>query len=142
MLFSRHGVTHFGGAPIVLGMLVEAAEAEPTVLPHKVRVMTAGAPPPAAILEKVEALGFDVMQVYGLTETYGHVVQSIWHDEWDEFDFAERAKMKARQGVRFPMTETAEIRDAATGQPLPQDGICHGRDRAARQHHHEGLSQR
>jgi fatty-acyl-CoA synthase len=122
----NHGVTHFGGAPIVLGMLVEAAAAEPIVLPHKVRVMTAGAPPPAAILEKVEALGFDVMQVYGLTETYGHVVQSIWHDEWDELDFAERARMKARQGVCFPMLETAEIRDYASGQPLPQDGTAMG----------------
>jgi fatty-acyl-CoA synthase len=123
---STHGVTHFGGAPVVLGMLVDAAEAEQPQLPHKVRVLTAGAPPPASILEKVEALGFDVMQVYGLTETYGHVVQSIWHDEWDNLDFAERAKMKARQGVRFPMTEAAEIWDAKSGKPLPQDGMAMG----------------
>jgi fatty-acyl-CoA synthase len=88
--------------------------------------MTAGAPPPAAILEKVEALGFNVMQVYGLTETYGHVVQSIWHDEWDDVDFAERAKIKARQGVRFPMAETAEIRDPETGAILPRDGKAMG----------------
>jgi fatty-acyl-CoA synthase len=121
-----HGVTHFGGAPIVLSMLVEAAEVERPSMPHMVRVMTAGAPPPAAILEKVEALGFNVMQVYGLTETYGHVVQSIWHDEWNELDFAERAKIKARQGVRFPMTETAEIRDAVTGERLPRDGKAMG----------------
>jgi fatty-acyl-CoA synthase len=120
------GVTHFGGAPIVLGMLVEAAEAEPPVLPHKVRVMTAGAPPPAAILEKVEALGFEVMQVYGLTETYGHVVQSIWEEEWDEMDVAQRATVKARQGVRFPMMEAAEIRDAESGKRLPRDGIAMG----------------
>ncbi|TPI35273.1 AMP-binding protein [Mesorhizobium sp. B3-2-1] len=120
------GVTHFGGAPIVLGMLVEAAEAERPVLPHKVRVMTAGAPPPAAILEKVEALGFDVMQVYGLTETYGHVVQSIWEEEWNEMDVARRATIKARQGVRFPMMETAEIRDVASGKRLPKDGTAMG----------------
>jgi fatty-acyl-CoA synthase len=118
----HHGVTHFGGAPIVLGMLVEAAEK----VPHTVQAMTAGAPPPAAILEKVEALGFNVMQVYGLTETYGHVVQSIWHDEWDDVDFAERAKIKARQGVRFPMAETAEIRDPETGAILPRDGKAMG----------------
>jgi fatty-acyl-CoA synthase len=121
-----HGVTHFGGAPIVLGMLVEAAEAERPSLPHKVRVMTAGAPPPAAILEKVEALGFDVMQVYGLTETYGHVVQSIWHEEWNDLDFSERAKIKARQGVRFPMAEVADIRDATSGERLPRDGKTMG----------------
>ncbi|MDE2444917.1 MAG: AMP-binding protein [Alphaproteobacteria bacterium] len=121
-----HGVTHFGGAPIVLGMLVEAATAEPLILPHKVKVMTAGAPPPAAILEKVETLGFDVMQVYGLTETYGHVVQSIWHEAWNGLDFAERANLKARQGVPFPMMENAAICDTLTGEPLPKDGKSMG----------------
>jgi fatty-acyl-CoA synthase len=120
----QHGVTHFGGAPIVLGMLIDA-EHKP-VLPHKVEVMTAGAPPPAAVLEKVEALGFNVMQVYGLTETYGHVVQSIWHDEWDSLDRAERAIRKARQGVRFPMAEAAEIHDPASGACLPTDGVAMG----------------
>ncbi|RWM08259.1 AMP-binding protein [Mesorhizobium sp.] len=120
------GVTHFGGAPVMLGMLVEAAEAEPCTLPHTVRVMTAGAPPPAAILEKVEALGFDVMQVYGLTETYGHVVQSIWDQAWDGLDFTRRAMIKARQGVRFPTTESAEIWDAQSGARLPQDATAMG----------------
>ena len=123
---SKHGVTHFGGAPIVLGMLVEAAEIERPVLPHTVHAMTAGAPPPAAILEKVEALGFNVMQVYGLTETYGHVVQSIWQDEWNDLDFSERARLKARQGVRFPMAETATIHDTETGKNLPRDGKAMG----------------
>jgi fatty-acyl-CoA synthase len=118
----NHGVTHFGGAPIVLSMLVDAAQK----VPHAVQAMTAGAPPPAAILEKVEALGFNVMQVYGLTETYGHVVQSIWHDAWDEVDFSTRAKIKARQGVRFPMAEIADIRDTETCEVLPRDGQTMG----------------
>jgi fatty-acyl-CoA synthase len=122
----QHGVTHFGGAPIVLAMLVEAAATEKTVLPHKVQAMTAGAPPPAAILEKVEALGFNVMQVYGLTETYGHVVQSVWLDDWNGLDFAERAKLKARQGVTFPMAESAAIQDPETGKTLPKDGVAMG----------------
>jgi fatty-acyl-CoA synthase len=121
-----HGVTHFGGAPIVLGMLVEAAAQQKPTLPHVVKAMTAGAPPPAAILQKVEALGFNVMQVYGLTETYGHVVQSIWHDHWDGLDFGQRATIKARQGVRFPMFEKAEIQDPQTGRRLPQDGTTMG----------------
>jgi fatty-acyl-CoA synthase len=123
---STHAVTHFGGAPIVLAMLVEAAEQNPQSLPHLVQVMTAGAPPPASILEKVEKLGFNVMQVYGLTETYGHVVQSIWHDEWNTLDFTERANIKARQGVRFPMAEVADIRDPDTGEILPKDGKAMG----------------
>jgi fatty-acyl-CoA synthase len=118
-----HGVTHFGGAPIVLGMLVDAAHKP--ALPHKVQAMTAGAPPPAAVLEKVEALGFEVMQVYGLTETYGHVVQSVWHDHWDGVSFAERAVLKARQGVRFPMAEAAEIHGEG-GERLPMDGVAMG----------------
>ena len=123
---SKHKITHFGGAPIVLGMLVEAAETQKPDLPHTVQAMTAGAPPPAAILEKIEALGFNVMQVYGLTETYGHVVQSIWHDHWDGVDFGKRAAIKARQGIRFPMAERAEIQDPQTGQRLPQDGVAMG----------------
>jgi fatty-acyl-CoA synthase len=123
---TEHGITHFGGAPIILGMLIEAAATEKPDLKSKVQVMTAGAPPPAAILEKVEALGFNVMQVYGLTETYGHVVQSIWHDHWDGVDFATRAKLKARQGVRFPMAESASIRDPDSGATLPADGIAMG----------------
>jgi fatty-acyl-CoA synthase len=66
------------------------------------------------------------MQVYGLTETYGHVVQSVWHDDWNGLDFAARAKIKARQGVRFPMAETADIRDPETGKILPRDGQAMG----------------
>jgi fatty-acyl-CoA synthase len=124
MTRSPRMVSHISAAPIVLGMLVEAGQ-KPK-LPHTVQAMTAGAPPPAAILEKVEALGFNVMQVYGLTETYGHVVQSIWHDHWDGVSFAERAMIKARQGVRFPMAEAAEIHDPETGHRLPMDGKAMG----------------
>jgi fatty-acyl-CoA synthase len=123
---AEHGITHFGGAPIILGMLVEAAAAHSKTLTSTVQVLTAGAPPPAAILERVEALGFNVMQVYGLTETYGHVVQSVWHDHWEGVDFGARAQLKARQGVRFPVLETAEIRDPTSGARLPQDGIAQG----------------
>lgn len=122
----QYGVTHFGGAPIVLAMLVEAAASEPTVLPYTVQAMTAGAPPPAAILERVEALGFNVMQVYGLTETYGHVVQSVWLDAWNDLDFGARAKLKTRQGVCFPMAESAAIQDPETGETLSRDGIVMG----------------
>jgi fatty-acyl-CoA synthase len=114
-----HKVGHFGGAPVVLGMLINAPEEERRSFDHPVRVMTAGAPPPAAVLEKTKALGFDVMQVYGLTETYGHVVQCAWQAEWDALAFGEQAEIAARQGVRFPMTEEVAVIDRESGAPVP-----------------------
>lgn len=121
-----HKVSHFGGAPIVLGMLINAPESERRAFDHPVRAMTAGAPPPSAVLEKVQALGFDVMQVYGLTETYGHVSHCAWQAEWDALPFGEQASIKARQGVRFPMTEDIKVLDVKTGEPVPADGEAMG----------------
>ena len=117
-----HGVTHFGGAPIVLGMIINADDADRRPFDHTVEVMTAGAPPPAAILEGIESLGFNVTQVYGLTETYGHTVMSIWQGKWDDEDFATRAKLKARQGVPLTITEDAAVLNTETGKPVPRDG--------------------
>ena len=117
-----HKVSHFGGAPIVLGMLVNAPEEERRQIDHPVKVMTAGAPPPAAVLEKTEALGFKVMHVYGLTETYGHVVQCAWQDAWEDLPFGEQAEMAARQGVGFPMIEDVSVIDQESGQRVPRDG--------------------
>jgi fatty-acyl-CoA synthase len=121
-----HRITHLGGAPVVLGMLVNAPADERRPLPHKVQVMTAGAPPPSAVLARMAELGFEVMQVYGLTETYGHVVHCAWQAEWDQLPFAEQAEMKARQGVRFPITEGLELRDPETGATPPADGQAMG----------------
>ncbi len=125
-LIAAHGITHLGGAPVVLGMLVNAPTDERRPLPHKVQVMTAGAPPPSAVLAKMAELGFEVTQVYGLTETYGHVVHCAWQPEWDDLPFAEQAEMKARQGVRFPITEGLELRDPETGAVPPADGTTMG----------------
>ncbi|AUQ62180.1 AMP-binding protein [Phaeobacter inhibens] len=100
------GATHFGGAPIVLNMLVNAPEGDRRSFDHTVEVFTAGAPPAPATLEKIEALGFHVTQVYGLTETYGHVTECLWKgDSWDTLDQQGRAAIKARQGVAFPMMD-------------------------------------
>lgn len=121
-LLHKHKITHFGGAPIVLGMMVNAPAAIQKRPDWTVKVMTAGAPPPAAVLEKVEALGFEVMQVYGLTETYGHVVQCVWNSKWDGLGFAQRAAIKAQQGVQFTHTEEISVLDRETGQPVPADG--------------------
>lgn len=105
-------VTHFGGAPIVLNMIVNASEEERRPFAHRVEVFTAGAPPAPATLAKIEALGFNVTQVYGLTETYGHVTECLWRDEWEGHEAEAKAAIKARQGVPFPMMEDITVMDA------------------------------
>ncbi|KUP94117.1 AMP-binding protein [Tritonibacter horizontis] len=123
---AEEGVTHFGGAPIVLNMLVNAADTARRAFDHTVEVFTAGAPPAPATLEKIEKLGFHVTQVYGLTETYGHVTECLWKGEaWNGLDPAGRAAIKARQGVAFPMMETVTVLDE-TLQQVVQDGKAQG----------------
>ncbi|WP_298839098.1 AMP-binding protein [uncultured Roseobacter sp.] len=120
------GVTHFGGAPIVLNMIVNATDQERRDFDHLVEVFTAGAPPAPATLSKIEALGFNVTQVYGLTETYGHVTECLWRGaDWDDLDKPERAAVKARQGVAFPMMEHITALDENM-QQIPMDGQTQG----------------
>ncbi|MBM1690150.1 AMP-binding protein [Sulfitobacter geojensis] len=120
------GVTHFGGAPIVLNMLVNAPDSERRAFDHKVEVFTAGAPPAPATLSKIEQLGFNITQVYGLTETYGHVTECIWKDrDWDTLDAAARAAIKARQGVAMPMMDHITVMDHA-GCQTPMDSATQG----------------
>ncbi len=122
----KEGVTHFGGAPIVLNMIVNATEAERRPFEHRVEVFTAGAPPAPATLSKIEALGFNVTQVYGLTETYGHVTECLWRDEeWDGLGKPDRAAIKARQGVPFPMMEDITVLDSKMVQ-VPKDSSTQG----------------
>ncbi|EEE46034.1 acyl-CoA synthetase [Roseibium alexandrii] len=125
-LIAKHQVTHLGGAPIVLSMLVNTPEADRTSSPGKVKIMTAGAPPPAAVLAATKALGFEVMQVYGLTETYGHVAQCLWREEWDDLSADEQAELQSWQGVGFPMTESVDVIDRESGEPVPWDGETQG----------------
>lgn len=120
------GVTHFGGAPIILQMLCDSDAAPAQPLDPPIRVFTAGAPPPPAILERSKALGFDVMQVYGLTETYGHISQCLWQDSWDPMPSETQADMQSHQGVAFPMLEGLEVFDRETGEPVPRDGETQG----------------
>ena len=121
-LIDKYEVTHFGGAPIVLNMITGAAESDRKKLKRKVYVLTAGAPPPSIIFKKMKALGFEVMHVYGLTETYGHVLQCAWNDEWNGFEEDKINEIKARQGVRFPNTEGVVVLDPETMKPVPMDG--------------------
>ncbi|MFG6569267.1 AMP-binding protein [Sulfitobacter sp. 1A13679] len=120
-----HGVTHFGGAPIVLNMLVNAGEEDRRAFDHRVEVFTAGAPPAPATLSKIEKLGFNVTQVYGLTETFGHVTECLWQGAWEGLPEPERAGIKARQGVAMPMMEEITVMDAEMAQ-TPRDGAAQG----------------
>ena len=120
------GVTHFCGAPVVLNMLVNATEAEHRPLPRRVSVMTAAAPPPAPVLRAMEEAGFDVTHVYGLTEVYGPAVVCAWHEDWDDRPIEERARIKSRQGVAYPVLEDLIVADPKTGAPVPADGETMG----------------
>ncbi len=125
-LIEKHSITHFGGAPIVLNMITGAAESERKKLKNKVYVLTAGAPPPSVIFKKMKNLGFEVMHVYGLTETYGHITQCAWNDEWNDLDEEKQNEIKARQGVRYPNTEGVDVMDPETMKPVPRDGKTMG----------------
>jgi fatty-acyl-CoA synthase len=121
-----HGVTHYCGAPIVHGMLVNAPDELKQGLPRGVKGMVAGAAPPASMIEGMERLGFDLTHVYGLTEVYGPATVCPKHDEWNEVDIGERARLNARQGVRYHLQRDARVIDPETMQPVPWDGETMG----------------
>ena len=123
---AEHGVTHFCGAPIVLGIVLNADESERRAFDHTVEVMTAAAPPPAAVLEAMEKNGFHMTHVYGLTETYGPAVICAWKDEWNALPMEEQARRKSRQGVRYHALEGLDVLDPDTMQPVPRDGESMG----------------
>ncbi len=115
-------VTHFCGAPIVLNMLGNAPDEVKGGFTHEVKVMTAGAAPPAAVIGKMEAMGIDVTHVYGLTETYGPSVVSPWQEKWDGVSLEEKAKLKARQGVKNTVLHGLMVAHPGTMEELPADG--------------------
>ncbi len=119
-------VTHFGAAPVILQMLADSEHGPAEPFKPRIRTMTAGAPPPPAILERTGALGLDVMHVYGLTETYGHILQCLWQEDWESLTRAEQAELQARQGIAFPMVEDIAVIDRETGQCVPKDGQTQG----------------
>ena len=125
-LIRTEHVTHFCGAPIVLNMLAHAPDALKAGIDHRVSVMTAGAAPPAAVIEAMEALGFDITHTYGLTETYGPAVVCAWHDEWNVLDITEKSRLKARQGVRYSVLDGLMVADPETLEPVPADGETMG----------------
>ncbi len=114
-------VTHFCGAPIVLNMLANASDAMKD-FDHDVKVMTAGASPPAAVIGAMEEIGIEVTHVYGLTEVYGPSVISVWKAEWNDLPADGRARLKSRQGVNNTALEDLMVADPDTLVPLPHDG--------------------
>jgi fatty-acyl-CoA synthase len=122
----QHGVTHYCGAPIVHGLLVNAPDALKAGVPAGVKAMVAGAAPPASMIEGMEAMGFDLTHVYGLTEVYGPATVCAKHAAWDALDIGERARLNARQGVRYHLERDVRVLDPQTMQPVPQDGETMG----------------
>ena len=122
----NHGVTHYCGAPIVHGLLVNAPAAMKEGVPAGVKAMVAGAAPPASMIEGMERLGFDLTHVYGLTEIYGPATVCAKHAAWDALDIGERARLNARQGVRYHLQRAAAVLDPETMQPVPHDGETMG----------------
>jgi acyl-CoA synthetase (AMP-forming)/AMP-acid ligase II len=124
-LIKKHGVTHMCGAPVVLNMLSNSPiTMEP--LKNPVHIITAGAPPPATILSRTESLGFVVGHGYGLTETGGIVVSCAWKRQWNLFPATERARLKARQGVRTVGMTEVDVVDPVTGMSVKRDGLTLG----------------
>ncbi|MFZ7091870.1 AMP-binding protein [Primorskyibacter sp. 2E233] len=119
------GATHFGGAPIVLNALVNAPQDQRRAFDHIVEVFTAGAPPAPATLAKIEPMGFNVTQVYGLTEVYGPATECTWKAEWESLEGDARAAIKARQGVAMPFMEEVIVVDEQMA-PIPRDGVEKG----------------
>ena len=123
---AAHGVDHFCAAPTVMAMLANAAPQDRRPLPRAVRVLTAGSPPPAAVLEAIAEMGFDVDHVYGITEASGTPVSCAWQPAWDALGAPERAARQSRQGVRAAAFEDLRVADPQTLQPVPWDGVTSG----------------
>ena len=119
---AEHKVTHLCGAPVVMGMLVNATPDERREFDHRVNMMTAAAPPPAAVLQRMAELGIRVTHVYGLTEVYGPSTVCAWQEAWNELPADQQARLQARQGVCYPVLEGLEVVDPATMTPVARDG--------------------
>jgi fatty-acyl-CoA synthase len=122
----RHRVTHLCGAPIVLNMLVHAPDPVKRRFAHRVEVATGGAAPPSAVIEAMEKMGFNVTHLYGLTESYGPATLCAWQEEWAELPLEERARLMARQGVRYPTLGEMQVADPVTLEAVPRDGATMG----------------
>lgn len=125
-LIAEHKVTHYCGAPIVHSMIANAPESWRKGITHKVSGLVAAAPPPAAMIEAMAKIGFDITHVYGLTETYGPAAVCAKHDDWASLPLEEQVRLNGRQGVRYHAQEAITVMDPDTMQPVPWDGETMG----------------
>ena len=125
-LIARHRVTHYCGAPIVHNALANAPAEWRAAITHTVNCLVAGAAPPAAVIEGMERMGFNLTHVYGLTEVYGPAAVCAKQPEWDEMDLPARAERNSRQGVRYAMQDGMTVLDPQTMRPVPWDGETMG----------------
>jgi fatty-acyl-CoA synthase len=121
-LVAGERVTHMCGAPIVLNMLVHAPDAVKKKLPLKTKVATGGAAPPAIVIQRMEAMGFEVLHLYGTTESYGPSTYCAPHREWDTLETSDRYRLMARQGIPNALIEDMIVADPETMEPVPRDG--------------------
>ncbi|MEO6567089.1 MAG: acyl-CoA synthetase [Casimicrobiaceae bacterium] len=121
-----HGVTHYCGAPIVHSLLINAPDAMKQGITHRVSGLVAAAAPPAAMIEGMERLGFDITHVYGLTETYGPATICAKQEAWAKLDIGARTERNGRQGVRNTMQEGMTVMDPETMRQVPADGETMG----------------
>ena len=125
-LIAEEGVTHMAGAPVVLGMLINAPESDKRRFDHVVEVATGGAAPPAPVIAAMEAMGFNVTHLYGLTEVYGPALVAAPQQDWPDLPLDDRAALMARQGVRHHAIQGAMVADPETLAPVPADGATVG----------------
>jgi fatty-acyl-CoA synthase len=125
-LIRAHQVTHYCAAPIVHNLLINAPNDLKTDLPSGVKAMVAGAAPPAAMIEGMERMGFEITHVYGLTEVYGPATVCVKREEWDLLDISERARLNARQGLPYHLERQAQVLDPDSMMPVACDGESMG----------------
>jgi fatty-acyl-CoA synthase len=125
-LIRRHRVSHYCGAPIVHQMLINAPDELKRGIEHKVSGLVAAAAPPAAMIEGMGKMGFDITHVYGLTETYGPATVCARHPEWDDLPLADQVRLNGRQGVRYTVEEGLTVMDPESMKPVPADGETMG----------------
>ncbi len=125
-LIRNERVTHYCGAPIVHNLLVTAPAHMKSAIAHTVHAMVAGAAPPAALIEGLEGMGFELTHVYGLTEVYGPASVCAQQEGWRQLSISERARLNARQGVRYHLQDAVTVRDPDTMAAVPADGQTMG----------------
>lgn len=125
-LIEAEDVTHMCGAPIVLNMLANAPAHQHKRASQAVEIATGGAAPPSSVIESMEAIGFNVTHLYGLTETYGPATVCIPQEDWPTLELQQRSGRMARQGVHYLTLEDAAIMNAETIEKSPTDAQTFG----------------